>query len=477
MKTREQEFSESLNDQRSIWLNGKQVRVLEEEAFRGAIQTVCNLFRMMDDPTTQESVAYVSPTTGEWVHQSFHIPQSIVDLQKRRVAFEQWSEATDGMMSRLSDYARSRLTGWYCARNQFSMYDSAFSEKIARYYEQARDENRFITVVQRDVQINRANQYDPQLLRESGLLHITRKTQDGIYLNGAKMIATAAPYTHDFLIYPVVRLNESQKSVANMLIVPADSAGLHIVCRESFAKSNQEQPDFPLSSQYDEMDALLIFDDVFIPWEYVFIHENPEAIWVIKENPHSICLGYHQAIIRLKTKLEFITGLACKIATTIGATQFLHVQEKLGELISQVETIHACIIASEAEGAMTEEGIFLPRATAIDTAKNLGTTFYPRAVEILQLIAAGGVIQIPSSVQDFQSPISDLMNQYFRGADVDAEKRTKLFKLAWDVIGTPFASRSELYERFYSGDPIRNRAGQYLSYDKDKLTNMIDKYL
>lgn len=198
------------------------------------------------------------------------------------------------MMSRLSDYARSRLTGWYCARNQFAMYDPTFPEKISRYYHQARDENRFITIVQRDVQINRADQYDSNHFLKSGLLQITRKTQDVIYLSGAKMIATSAPYTQDFFIYPVMKLNEEQKAAANMVIVPANTPGLHIVCRESFANREHEQIDYPLSSQYDEMDSLLIFEDAFIPWDYVLIHQNPEAIWAIKENTHSNSLGYHQ---------------------------------------------------------------------------------------------------------------------------------------------------------------------------------------
>jgi 4-hydroxyphenylacetate 3-monooxygenase len=142
-----------------------------------------------------------------------------------------------------------------------------------------------------------------------------------------------------------------------------------------------------------------------------------------------------------------------------------------------METIKGLIVASEAEGELTEEGVYLPRYRYIETAKNLGTTFYPRAIEILQMLSAGGVIQIPASVADFQSQISSLLQTYFRGANLGAESRTRLFKLVWDLIGTPFASRHELYERFYSGDPIRNRASQYLSYDKSKLMAKIEKYL
>lgn len=95
----------------------------------------------------------------------------------------------------------------------------------------------------------------------------------------------------------------------------------------------------------------------------------------------------------------------------------------------------------------------------------------------MQLIGAGGFIQLPSSVQDFQSPLSGLLKTYFKGANINAERRTKLFKLAWDLIGSPLGSRHELYERFYAGDPIRNIANQYNGYDTKAFRQRLEKYL
>ncbi|SDX16433.1 4-hydroxyphenylacetate 3-monooxygenase [Marininema mesophilum] len=474
---RVQSYLESLADDRCVWLDGEKVSVLDHPAFQGTLRSIMRLFHMLDDNEIYEKISYLSPSTGERVHISYQIPKSLEDIRRRRSAFQIWCDETDGMMSRLSDYARSRLTGWVAARKEFAKYNPDFSDKILKYYEYSRDENRFISIVQRDVQLNRAKQYDARFFAKSGLLQITKKTAEGVYVSGAKMIATAAPYTNEFIVYPVMRLSEEQKSAANMLIVPADAKGLHMACRESFAVSIDKKTDYPLSSQYDEMDALLIFDDVFIPWEYVLIHEDPEAIWKIKGNRHSNSLGYHQALIRLHTKLEFITGLACKLAETTGSSAFLHVQEMLGELIIQGQTLKGLILAAEIEGEVDEEGIYLPSFSYIESGRNLGTTFYPRTIEILQRISAGGNLQVPSSLKDFSTEISPLMKTYFRGADIDAEGRTKLMKLAWDLIGTPFASRHSLYEHFYAGDPIRNRASQYLSYNKGKLIAKVEKYL
>lgn len=469
-------FIKSLQDGRSVWLKGKQIDVTKNESFKGTLATITDLYDLFKDPTHQQLVGYLSPKTNMWVHTAFLVPKSYEDILKRRTAFETWSQRTDGVMSRLSDYARSRLTGWYAYRELYKEYDPQFPNKIASYYEKARDQHRFISVVQRDPQINRSAQHSDDI-NELGLLRMTRKTTDGIFLSVAKMIGTASPYSNDLLIYPVTRLKREQSSLAHFLIVAANSPGLHMICRESFATDSTQKVDYPISSKYDEMDALLIFDDVFVPWEHVLLYDNPEALWKLKSDVASNSLAYHQAVVRLLIKLEFVTAIACEMAEAIGAESYLHVQEKLGELIMQIETIRALVLSSEREGKLDEHKTYLPNFKYIETARNLGSKYYPRAIEILQLIGAGGFIQLPSSVEDFQSPLSHLLERYFKGANISAEHKTKLFKLAWDIIGSPLGSRHELYERFYAGDPIRNIANQYINYDKSTFKNRLNKFL
>ncbi|MBJ8113116.1 4-hydroxyphenylacetate 3-hydroxylase [Bacillus cereus group sp. N6] len=469
-------FIQSLQDGRSVWLHGKQIDVTKNKSFQGTLATINQLYELFNNPTHQQLVGYLSPKTNTWVHTAFLVPQSYEDILKRRTAFETWSYMTDGVMSRLSDYARSKLTGWYSSREFYKKFDSQFPHKITAYYEEARDQHRFISVIQRDPQINRSIQ--PAInIEELGLLRIVRKTSDGIFLSGAKMIGTASPYSNDLLIYPLTKIKSELSSLAHFFIVAANSPGLHMICRESFATDFLQQENSPISSKYDEMDALLIFDNVFVPWERVLLYENPEALWELKSDTASNSLAYHQSIVRLLIKLEFITAIACEIAEAVGAESYLHVQEKLGELIIQVETIRALLIAAEREGRINEYNTYLPNFKYIETARNLGSKYYPRAIEVLQIIGAGGFIQLPSSIKDLQGPLSHLLENYFKGASISANKKTKLFKLAWDIIGSPLGSRHELYERFYAGDPIRNTASQYTNYDKQKFKNMVEKFL
>lgn len=470
MTLRGSRFVDSLNDGRNVWLEGRKLGSLEHHpAFRGTLRTIGGLFDMLDIPGERELVGYETKE-GRYAHSSFLVPYSKEELSKRSQAFHLWSKRTNGMMSRLSDYARSIVTGWYGAKEQLGRLDPHFETKIARYYEEARDKDLFLTTAILDPQINRASGLEDERIAER-FLHVVRETEDGIVVRGAKMIATGAPYTHDFVIFSLLKFKQDQAGHAHVLIVPANSPGLHIVCRESFAEARDKE--HILSSRYEEMDAVLFFDDVLIPWERVLLHGDSAAVLKLRENRSANSLAYHQTAVRFVAKLEFVTGVAFAIAESIGVNEFLHVQEKLGELLSQVDTIKALVIASEAEAKPDENGILVPEISYINTARNIGTKFYPRAIEIIQQVGGGGFVQTPSGMEDFYGPISKLMHLYFEGATVSAEKKVQLLKLAWDLIGSPMGSRHELYERFYAGDPVRHYAQHYTGSDKSYYTEPV----
>ncbi|NGQ96603.1 4-hydroxyphenylacetate 3-hydroxylase [Brevibacillus sp. SYP-B805] len=464
-------FLKSLNDGRSVWLDGKKVeRLPEHPAFQGTLQTIKTLFNMLDHPDTQEEVGYYVPETGRYAHASFLVPRSPEQLAKRSRAFARWSSETCGMMSRLSDYARSIVTGWYAAREELSGLDPEFARKITAYYEKARDRDLFLTTAIIDPQIDRSKNLDDARIAER-FLHVVRETEDGIVLRGAKMIATGAPYTHDFVLFSFLKFKDEDRKHAHVLIVPACSQGLHIVCRESFAA--RQELNHPLSAKYDEMDAVLFFDDVLVPWERVLLYGDAQKVLALRGNRTVNSLAFHQNVVRFVAKLEFVAGVAFAVAEAIGASGFLHVQEKLGELLTQIDVIKALVIASETQARYDDAGVLVPDLNYIETARCIGTRFYPRAIEILQQVGAGGFVQVPSSVEDFYGPISELMHRYFEGATVSAEKKVQLYKLAWDLIGSPLGSRHQLYERFYAGDPVRGYANLYNSFPKEKLTEPI----
>jgi len=468
-----QNYRTRLNDGRMVWLGGEHIRdVPNHPAFKGTVDTVSSLLDLQEKPDTRDALTFISPGSGKRVNAAFLVPSRKEDILHRHAAFQIWSDATFGMMSRLSEYSRSLLTGWYASRHRLGGASKGFADKIALYYEQSRDGDWLSTTALHDPQIDRSKgpseSDDPD-----AYLRVVKKTGEGIWVRGAKMIATAAPYVD---VFPFHRRAAGDLPYSTMFAVSVGTPGLHVVCRESFASEQQE--DHPLSSKYDEMDAVIIFDDVFVPWERVFIQDDPEAIWQLRLDPAAVALSQHQTVVRLISKLEFVAAVGNEIATAIGITHHLHVQEKLGELLVQLETIKALLAVSE-ELAEPDEatGVWLPAIDPLTTARNLGSRSYPRAISILRHIAAGGLIQTPATLAELDGPIGPLMQKYYRGADLPAMERVRLFKLTWDLIASPLGSRHELYEIFYSGDPVRAYAGQYLGYDKAKLTDPVWKLI
>ncbi|RXZ82955.1 4-hydroxyphenylacetate 3-hydroxylase [Paenibacillaceae bacterium] len=471
--TRGQRFINSLRDGRNVWLDGQRIKdITIHPAFKGTLDTISRLFDSLDDPNIRSTVGFQT-SNGFYAHNAFLVPSDKEDLLRRREAFSCWAEETHGVMSRLSEYARSLVTGWYADRDTFTCYDPQFADKITRYYEKARDQDLFLTTALLDPQIDRSRRPGQQS-HPDAVLRIVKETDEGVVVRGAKMIATAGPYTHDFVIFPYMRLQEDEKALAHLLIVPANLPGLHIQCRESFASSHQTS--HPLSANYEEMDAVLFFDDVLVPWDRVFLNGSPEGVWKLRMNPTANALAFHQTVVRLLSKLEFTAGVGFALAESIGVNGFLHVQEKLGELITQVESIQALLLTSEFQSFRTEAGTIIPAMPPIETARNLGTRYYPRAIDILQMIGAGGFMQVPSSPEEMDGALGGFMETYFAGKDIAAQDKVRLFKLAWDLIGSPLGSRHELYERFYSGDPVRNYANQYLYADKDELSGIMNRF-
>lgn len=466
-----QRYLSRRNDGRSVWLNGQVVHdLIGHPAFAGTIDTIGKLLDLQDDPHVGPSLTFRSPDTGQPVNLAYLVPRSREELLQKQTAYDIWSERTFGMMSRLSDYSRSLLTGWYASRHVLGGGDGQFAEKIERYYRESRDQEWFSTTALHDPQVDRSKR-SSQLDDPYTHLRIVRETEDGIVVRGAKMIATGAPYVDELLVYPYHRRPQSEERYATMFAIPAATPGVHIVCRESFASAERE--DHPLSSRFDEMDAVVVFDDALIPWERVFIKDDPDAIWAVRQDPVAVALSQQPTVVRLLHKLEFVAAIGHELAATIGAQHFLHVQEKLGELIVQVETVRALLLAAHEQTKPNPSGVWLPAVEPLTTARNLGSRFYPRAIEILQQIGAGGFMQVPSSLAELNGPLGPFLERYYRGAEADADTRVKLFKLAWDLIGSPLASRHELYERFYSGDPVRTYASQYLGYEKQALTDAV----
>jgi 4-hydroxyphenylacetate 3-monooxygenase len=235
--------------------------------------------------------------------------------------------------------------------------------------------------------------------------------------------------------------------------------------------------DYPLSARFDETDAMVIFDDVLVPWERVFIHRDPELCNGLYNRTGIMPQIMHQFSTKNLAKAEFMMGLGFAIAKSTNIDEHLQVQGLLAELIQFTEFSRACLRASEADASPGPFGTMIPAAMPLWTVRMMFSNMFRRMCEIIQILGAGGLVAVPSHAE-LRGRAAEDVATYFQAVNADAPTRIKLFRLAFDAAVSSFSGRQQLYERYYSGDPVRLAGTLYGLYEKDthidRIFGMLD---
>ncbi len=185
----------------------------------------------------------------------------------------------------------------------------------------------------------------------------------------------------------------------------------------------------------------------------------------------------YQAMIRLSVKVRFLVGLARRSAEMNGTLGFPQVREMLGQLAAEAGMIDAFVAAMEAKG--TQQGrYFVPDRHTLYSAQTLTQALYPKIISTLRELAGGGVIMLPSSVADFGNPVvAKLIEKTQQSPAADAGERVKFYKLAWDAMGSEFASRHQQYEMFYAGAGFVTKGHSFRTYDWGAADGLVARIL
>ena len=467
------QYRDSLRDERIIYVDGQRITdVTTYPPFQGVINTLAMLYDLQHDPVHQSLLTYPSPADGRPVSLSFLITETEDDVDRRVRAEEFRAEATFGLMGRLPDFMNALVTDAAVAHPFIGQRNKQYGDNIQRYYELCRDNDWCLTHTLLDPQIDRskgpAEQADPD-----AALHFVRETDRGIIVRGARMLSTLAPFSNELWVGPFYPRKPGEEAYALCFAVPMNIPGLTFICRESY-HTERSSFDRPLSSRFDEEDALAIFDDVEVPWERVFINGDIDASnYILGHAPGYALL---QGVVRGTVKLRFMAGLACSIAEAIGRTAAPHVQTQLGELIANVEIANGLlraaahdVVRGRREGASLRAlaaslWVFIPQAQM-------------KAAEVVRQVSGSGIIMTPTE-KDLDNPeIGPYLERYLCGKNIPARERVQLFKLAWDMMGEQFGGRQLQYEWFYAGDPNFTRARFYRSPAVQQYKAMVERLL
>ena len=306
---------------------------------------------------------------------------------------------------------------------------------------------------------------------------MVRETDAGIVVRGARVLATLGPLADEIAVYSprLPQMTERHSPFAINFAIPCGTAGLKFLCRESF-DLGRSHFDHPLGSRFEEMDSIVFFDDVLVPWERVFLLGDVELVNRTATTTHSVAHTAHQGAAKNLAKCEFVLGVALLVSETLGNAHLPHSEERIAELMLYTELMKACMRAAEADAQLDAWGVMCPAPVTIEITRNLFMTAYPRMVEILQLLGSSSFMIIPSEA-DFGSPLAPEIEQYLATDSTTARDRVKLFRLAWDIACSAFAGRQVLYERFFASDPLSRARALNAIYPKEELMERVREFL
>ncbi len=394
---------ESLRDGRLIFIDGQRVDdPTTHPAFRNTIQTAASLFDYQADPGNLERMTFASPRTGNRVNRMWQLPTSAAELVERRHALESWAELTCGMLGRSPDHVASCISGMYMGVDLFERHHASRASAVRDYYEYARDNDLYLTYVIISPQADRGKSAGEQS-DEFLVAGVCDEDHEGITIRGGKMLGTGCPMANEVFVGAIQPLKPGEEKHSFTAVVPLNAKGLRILSRKSYERHAVSKFDNPLSASYDENDAVLYFDDVKVPWARVFVHND---VQMAQSQWHAIpthVYQNYQCQIRLMVKLRFLAGVARKIAETNGIINFPAVREILGQLAAEAAMVESMLVGMETSGWYYGR-YFLPNKKHLYAAMVLTQQLYPKFVNTLRELSGGGMIMLPSSIEDFANP-------------------------------------------------------------------------
>jgi 4-hydroxyphenylacetate 3-monooxygenase len=464
------DYLQALRDQRTIFLDGQRVAdVVAHPAFASAAGTVASLYDLAADPASDMSY---QTETAVRANRVFLIPRSAEDLKARRLASTRWALVTHGFFGRGPDHVAGFLAGFASAPEVFGK----LGDNVSSYYRLVRDNDLYVTYVIIPPHVDRT-QIAPGQPEAFVQVGVVAERDGGIVVRGSQKLGTGTAIADELFVTCMVPQKPGEEDYALSFAVPVSTPGLKLYPRRPYAA--QASPyDYPLSSRFDETDSLCVFDDVFVPWERVFVYRDVE----LTRNQFFITpahvLGNTQAQVRLAVKMQFIAGVGRKVAALSKSDTNQPTIDLLGDLAYLAASVEGMVLAAEANYRLDQRGVAVPDPRFLYTMMGQQAELYPRALHVLRLLTTSSVIQLPDSYLTMTSPETAAdTERYVRSSGVAPEAHIKLYRLAWDLIGSEFAARHHQYEMFYAGAPSVSKGHAFRTYRFDEAVAQVDQFL
>ncbi len=410
----------------NVYLFGELVDdIVDHPMIRPSINAVAQTFDLAQ--REPELASAVSPFTGERINRFLHIATSTDDLVRQNKMQRKLGQLTGTCFQRCvgMDAFNALYSVTYEMDQAYGTdHHAKFKQFVAMTHENGYVIGGAMTDVKGDRSLPPHQQEDPDLY-----VHITKRTDEGVYITGAKAHQTGCLNSHWLVVMPTLRLGPDDKDFAIVGAVPVEAEGItYIYGRQSCDTRSMEGGNIDIGNvRYGGQEAMVIFENVFIPNELIFMDGEYDYAAMLVERFTS----YHRRSYVCKAGVgDVLIGAAATIADYNGVTKASHIRDKLVEMTHQNETIYSTGIAASYQGFATESGAFLPDDMLANVCKHHVTKMPYEIGRLAQDLAGGMVVTMPSE-QDYRSDeVGPLLEKYLKGkADINTEDRVRILRL------------------------------------------------
>lgn len=451
------EYLERIRDGRTVWLGTERVTdVTSHPAFARAAASFADLY----DAARDDEILTGADADGRRTHRAFYIARSYDDLVAKRRAHRAWAKQSFGFLGRSPDYMASGAAG-FAARPDIFMGEAFDGSEVAiELHRRLRADDLFAAFTITNPSTDRSRPIGEQAAPEL-FLRVEKETDAGIVVSGSKMIGTGAVFADEIVVGTIEPLRPEDTEFAFSFVLEPSTPGVSLISRASYARPDGGghaggKRDNPLSGRFDENDSLLVCESVFVPWERVLTYRDTKTTFGMWWETPAYTNMAHQASTRFWTKLEFLAGLAVLITRGNGSADNPMVRAEFGRLLGYVQMARSMVLAAEAAYEQRpDDGGAVRVDTSITFAQRiLAGELYPKFVHQIRMLSGSSLTQVPASWDDLRnSEVGPLLTTYAASITQSADERVALMKLAWDAVGSAFASRHAHYEQFYQGAP------------------------
>ncbi len=438
------EHLESLRDGRTVYIGAERITdVTAHAAFRNGARTMASIY---DLKRTEPSMSFEEG--GERYSAYFLRAKTREDLEQRMKTHRAIARMSHGLLGRSPDHVSSFVTGMAMNPSVFGSY----ADNLLRYYEHLRRHDVYAVYAVIPPQAARNPEFYVRENKPIPTLRVVGEDDRGVTISGMKMLATGAVFANEIWIGNLIPLAPSQSAEAITCAVPVNAPGLALWSRKAFEREATSEFDSPLTWRFDETDSMVMCDKVRVPWEKVFVHNDAVLARDIYIKTPGHCYGNHQSNVRFHEKMQLIVGLASKIAQASGAHEVPAVREALGRFAALEATLGGMIAGQIQDAEDWPAGYKTFNRRYMYAALNWCTEGHSAIIDALRELLGGGVFQMPADISLMRDPLlREQFEKYWQTPQLGAIERMKLYKLAWDLVGSEFAGRHTQYEKFYAG--------------------------